>query len=71
MPINAYSYNKEFAPLRKILFTDRDIEMTRRIREMLAGDQTVFVVVGAGHMVGDEGIVARLKKDSNLTVTRQ
>ncbi len=66
-----FEANKEFEPLRKKLFTERDIAMTRRIREFLAGDRAVFVVVGAGHMVGEEGIVARLKKDKNLTVTRQ
>lgn len=46
--------------LYKKIFTDRNIEMTHAVKEYLKGDKNVFFVVGAGHIIGQGGIVDRL-----------
>lgn len=45
---------------RKLL-DDRNVGMAASIEAFLAGDQDVFVVVGAGHFAGEKGIVALLR----------
>lgn len=49
--------------LNKMLFDKRDEHMAKYVMNWLdsEGDNTYFLVVGAGHMVGDKGIVQRLK----------
>ncbi|MCB9327544.1 MAG: TraB/GumN family protein [Lewinellaceae bacterium] len=48
--------------LRKPLIFDRNEKMTERILN-LAGDNTLFVVVGAAHLPGGKGIIRGLKKN--------
>jgi uncharacterized protein YbaP (TraB family) len=43
--------------------------MVEKIEEFLKGNETVFVVVGAGHLVGPKGIV-KLLEDKNYQVTQ-
>ena len=45
------------------IYTQRNHEMTTHIVEFSKTDKTLFVVVGAAHLLGDEGIVALLKKN--------
>jgi hypothetical protein len=45
---------------RKLL-DDRNVGMAASIEGFLAGDQDVFLVVGAGHFAGEKGIVALLR----------
>jgi hypothetical protein len=47
---------------RKIM-TDRNRNMAKKIALHLTSPGTVFVVVGAGHLVGNAGIVELLKKE--------
>ncbi len=44
------------------LITNRNYTMTKKIVEYLKTDKVHFVVVGAGHVIGVEGIVELLKK---------
>jgi uncharacterized protein len=44
------------------VYLERNRAMAARIDELLREEKTWFVVVGAGHMVGDEGIPALLAK---------
>jgi len=44
------------------MFTERNLTMTDKIKGYLDEDSTVFVVVGAGHLIGEQGIVKLLKK---------
>jgi uncharacterized protein len=44
------------------VYVERNRAMAARIDELLREEKTWFVVVGAGHMVGDEGIPALLAK---------
>lgn len=47
--------------VQKALLTDRNIAMTAKIKALIQRGKTPFVVVGAGHMVGDQGIVQLLQ----------
>ncbi len=44
------------------LITNRNYAMTEKIEGFLKTDKNYFVVVGAGHVIGEEGIVALLRK---------
>ena len=52
----------EFEELFKRLFDARNVAMTSKILNMLEQSKNYFVVVGAGHLVGEQGIVSLLKK---------
>lgn len=39
------------------MFIDRNIEMAKNIQTMLTENKSLFVVVGAGHIVGEKGLV--------------
>jgi uncharacterized protein YbaP (TraB family) len=56
------SRHPEFRPLQERLFDQRNRAMTDRILQMQASGGDYFVVVGAGHLLGDQGIVALLAK---------
>jgi len=60
----------ELAPLFKKLFTDRNLTMADKIAGFLGTDSSYFVLVGAGHLVGDDGIVELLKA-REFSVERQ
>ena len=57
-----FKANSDVKGLYKTLFVDRNAAMAQSVLEYLKGSKTVFFVVGAGHMIGDDGIIARLKK---------
>jgi len=42
------------------LFTNRNRNWTAKIEEMLAGKGVTFIAVGAGHLVGDDSVIAML-----------
>jgi len=50
-----------FVSIYDSLFFKRNINMANTIRGFLDGEGTYFVVVGAGHLVGDKGIPALLR----------
>jgi len=52
----------EYATLHKRMFDDRNREMTERIMALQGAGETLFVVVGAGHLVGERGIIALLTR---------
>lgn len=39
------------------LFDERDVEMKEKIKAMLAENDDLFIVVGAGHVLGDNGLL--------------
>lgn len=53
----------------KILITDRNLNWLREIENILAGDDDVFIAVGAGHLIG-EGSVVDLLEEKNYAVRR-
>jgi hypothetical protein len=56
-------------PIFKRLVTDRSASWIPKIQEFLNGTTNAVVIVGAGHLVGDEGVVNLLKK-KGLKVTQ-
>lgn len=52
----------QYRPLMKTLITDRNYTMTDKIKALLKNRKRYLVIVGAGHLVGDEGIVSLLKQ---------
>ncbi len=52
----------ESQKLYQVVFTDRNAKMTTAAIEHLQRAGVFFMVVGAGHLVGEDGIVARLKR---------
>jgi uncharacterized protein YbaP (TraB family) len=59
----------QFEFYRRMMYDERNARMARRIQDFLKSDQTYFVVVGAGHMVGEQGLVALLQR-RGYTVTQ-
>ncbi|MFC2130094.1 TraB/GumN family protein [Bacteroidota bacterium] len=47
----------EFQPIMDKLYTERNIKMVGKIEEYLKTDKTYFVVVGAAHLIGKDGII--------------
>ncbi len=58
----------EFRSLYKTIYLDRNHRMTTAINGFLRTGGTYFVVVGAGHMVGPNGIVDLLRKSGHEVV---
>ncbi len=50
----------EFAPVYEKVYYERNVRMAKTIVGYLHGRQNVFVVVGAGHLVGDRSVLAEL-----------
>lgn len=60
--IDPFRDNSETKELFKKVFTDRNEQMTAAVMRYLAQEKDVFFVVGIGHMLGEQGIVARLRR---------
>lgn len=52
----------ELKPVHEKILYERNIDMTDKVDKMLQTGEIYFVAVGSGHMVGDRGIVALLRK---------
>ncbi|HHL43264.1 MAG TPA: TraB/GumN family protein [Hellea balneolensis] len=48
--------------LFKVLFSDRSAKWAKTLDTFLQGDSNAMVVVGVGHMIGDTGLVYRLRE---------
>jgi hypothetical protein len=59
----------EFQPIYQALFNDRNHAMAAKIKRMAASGGQYFVVVGSGHLLGEEGLVALLSAQG-ATLTR-
>jgi len=57
--------------IREKFFTQRNIEMTTKVKNYLSGNKKYFVVAGAGHMIGEGGIIDLLTKSGeDYIITR-
>jgi uncharacterized protein YbaP (TraB family) len=52
----------QLEPLLTKLFDDRNTAMTAKIERFLQTPKSYFVAVGAGHLVGDKGILSQLRR---------
>ena len=57
-------------PVYDAMITERNYSMTEKIAAMIAEGGVHFVVVGAGHLIGEEGIVNLLDRDERFTVVQ-
>jgi uncharacterized protein YbaP (TraB family) len=53
---------EKFPNLYKKMLDDRNIKWLVKLEEYLKTAQTEFVLVGAGHLVGEKGVIEQLKK---------
>jgi len=51
----------ELAPYYEMMYDQRSVNMAQKIKEYLSGSETYFIIVGAGHLVGENGILNLLK----------
>ena len=59
-----------FPALYQTLIVERNRNWLPQLTDMLAGDEQPLIVVGAGHVVGDDGLV-RMLRNNGYTVERQ
>jgi uncharacterized protein YbaP (TraB family) len=52
----------EMAPLRMKLFDDRNVAMAEKVAGYLKTGEVHFVIMGAGHLLGEKGVVELLRK---------
>jgi hypothetical protein len=53
--------DKRMSFIYKKLILERNKSMASKIEEFLRTKETYFVIVGAGHLVGNQGIIEILK----------
>jgi uncharacterized protein YbaP (TraB family) len=58
--LDSIGEDEQLRPIHEMFYTDRNNAMTEKIRGYLQQPKTYFVVVGAAHLVGDDGIVKQL-----------
>ncbi|MFW6293532.1 MAG: TraB/GumN family protein, partial [Spirochaetota bacterium] len=63
------AYDPEDGPAYDRLLRQRNLRWLDSLHDLLSGDENAFVVTGAGHLVGPDGL-PRLLEDAGYTVTR-
>ena len=64
-PLNNAILFKSFEGYPQIenrLLRRRNIQWVKKIEEMMAEDKNIFIIVGAGHLIGPGSVVALLKQ---------
>lgn len=54
---------REFPEVYKSVLTDRNLDWLPKIKTYLQGERNVMVIVGAGHLVGKNGLLELLRKE--------
>ena len=68
--LNNADFRDKYPDLFQLLLVKRNQNFTTQIQELLKGDGVTFVAVGAGHLVGKDGVPAMLEKQG-YKVTRE
>ncbi|MCP4129608.1 MAG: TraB/GumN family protein [bacterium] len=58
----SFNKNPETRPIQDKLLDERNYRMVKKIEQYLEDDEIYFVVVGAAHLIGKNGLVNLLKK---------
>jgi uncharacterized protein YbaP (TraB family) len=53
---------KEYPGIHERLFVQRNTDWTAKIEKLMGGGKNVLVIVGAGHLVGEDGVLNQLKE---------
>ena len=61
---------KEYQPLYRALFVRRNKKWMKQIEGYLQGEQTTFIVVGAGHLIGKDGLIELLRAKKKYKITQ-
>lgn len=67
---SAVDENPNFEEIYTELVDKRNINMTKKIKKWLNSGETFFVIVGAGHLIGDVGIINILKEENQYEIKR-
>jgi uncharacterized protein YbaP (TraB family) len=68
--LNNADFRDKYPDLFQILVVKRNQKFTTQIQDLLKGDGVSFVAIGAGHLVGKDGVPAMLEKQG-FKVTRE
>lgn len=63
-----YDY-PQFEEMFEKIIDERNDNMTKKIEDWLKENKTIFIVVGAGHLIGERGIINQLKKTDKYKIT--
>ena len=66
LPQDVQAEAYDYPDVYEALFYRRNVDMARKIEDLLKTGEIQFVVVGAGHLVGDRGIVELLEKNYSV-----
>jgi uncharacterized protein YbaP (TraB family) len=58
--------DRRLSSIYERLIYERNGNMASRVEDLLRTKETYFVIVGAGHLVGDKGVIEILKKRGYL-----
>jgi uncharacterized protein YbaP (TraB family) len=61
MILGAFQQSETGRRLYQSIFVDRNINMALAVEQFMRKKQAVFMVVGLGHLIGEDGVVALLK----------
>lgn len=64
MLLEGYEDKPELHPLYQRIVIDRNVGMAEKVIDMLKGGGTWFVIAGAAHMVGEQGVAELVKQDA-------
>ncbi len=53
---------EDYPQIENRLIGRRNIQWVKKIEEMMAEDKNIFIIVGAGHLIGPGSVVALLKQ---------
>lgn len=70
MLLQDYEDKPEMRPLFQRILIDRNVGMAEKIVGMLEGGGKWFVIVGAAHLVGEQGLVEMLRGDARFAVSQ-
>jgi uncharacterized protein YbaP (TraB family) len=69
--IDDFQSESGFEDITKLLIDDRNMVMAERIMEFLTTGETYFVVVGAAHIPGDNGILSILRRENTYLIEQR
>jgi uncharacterized protein YbaP (TraB family) len=66
MMTQSMTEDNRLSSIYEALVYDRNRKMASRVEDFLKARETYFVIVGAGHLIGEKGIVEILRKKGYL-----
>ena len=70
LDIDTEASTEEEQQFTESLYTDRNFSMTDEVKKLLEENKKAFIVVGAAHVIGKDGIVNNLKDDYKIELIK-